>query len=85
MSNNAELKVTDNSNDWNNWIEDAISKKLIKHYEFEHFHDINEIGSGGFAKVYRANWKNFHKYYALKSFFNFNDSTVREIVHEVII
>ena len=64
------------------WIEDAISKKLIKHYEFEHFHDINEVGSGGFAKVYRAIWKNFHKYYALKSFFNFNDATIKEIVHK---
>ncbi|GBC25202.2 kinase-like domain-containing protein [Rhizophagus irregularis DAOM 181602=DAOM 197198] len=33
MSNKAEL--INNSNDWNKWIEEAISKKLIKHYEYE--------------------------------------------------
>ncbi len=82
MSNNA---VTVNSNDWNSWIEEAISKKLIKHYEFEQFYNFQEIGSGGFGKVSRANWKNSHKYYALKSFLNFNDATIKEIVHEVII
>src|SRR6266496_1786162 len=82
MSNNA---VTVNSNDWNSWIEEAISKKLIKYYEFEQFYNFQEIGSGGFGKVSRANWKNSHKYYALKSFLNFNDATIKEIVHEVII
>ncbi|CAB5346401.1 unnamed protein product [Rhizophagus irregularis] len=43
MSNNAEL--TKNSNEYN-WIEDAISKKLIKYYEFEQFCDLQEIGFG---------------------------------------
>ncbi|PKY53159.1 hypothetical protein RhiirA4_471212 [Rhizophagus irregularis] len=47
MSNNAE--PTKNSNECN-WIEDAISKKLIKYYEFDQFCNLQEIGFGGFGK-----------------------------------
>ncbi|CAB5336040.1 unnamed protein product [Rhizophagus irregularis] len=43
----------------------------------------NEIGSGGFGKVYRANWKNSLKRYAIKTFFNINDATVKAIVREI--
>ncbi|CAB4379639.1 unnamed protein product [Rhizophagus irregularis] len=75
----------DNSNEWINWIEEGLSKKLIKYYEFEQFYNLQEVGSGGFGKVQRANWKNSHKYYALKSFSTFNDTTIKEIVHEVVI
>ncbi|GBC21921.2 kinase-like domain-containing protein [Rhizophagus irregularis DAOM 181602=DAOM 197198] len=81
MSNSDEH--TSNSNDWNEWIEEAISKKHIKYYEYEKFYNIQEIGSGGFGKVYRANWKNSHKRYAIKSFFNINDAAVKAIVHEI--
>ena len=49
------MQTIDDSSEWANWIEDAISKKLIKYYEYEHFHNIEEIGSGGFGKIYRAN------------------------------
>ncbi|EXX57230.1 uncharacterized protein OCT59_023855 [Rhizophagus irregularis] len=68
MSNNAEL--VNNSNDWNKWIEEAISKKLIKYYEFDQFYNIQEIGFGGFGKVSRANWKNSHK-------LDFHDNVIR--------
>jgi len=85
MSNNTELKVTGNSNEWINWIEESIAKKIIKHYDYKHFNNIQEIGIGGFGKVYRAKWKSSHNYLALKSFFDFNSITVKEIVNEVII
>ncbi|RIA80646.1 hypothetical protein C1645_792131, partial [Glomus cerebriforme] len=52
------------SNEWINWIENAFFNKLIKYYEFENFYNIQEIGSGAFGKVHRANWKNSHKYFA---------------------
>jgi hypothetical protein len=81
MSNNA---VIGNSNEWINWIEESIEKKQIRYYDYNHFNNIQEIGSGSFGKVYRANWKNSHSYLALKSFFKFND-TAREIVNEVFI
>ncbi|RIA92698.1 kinase-like domain-containing protein, partial [Glomus cerebriforme] len=83
MSNNSEIKFINNSNEGINWIEEAISNKLIKHYIFENFYNITEIGSGGFGIVYRANWKNSYKCFALKSFINFNNATVKEIVHEI--
>ncbi|GBC20835.2 kinase-like domain-containing protein [Rhizophagus irregularis DAOM 181602=DAOM 197198] len=80
MSNNTEL--INNSNECN-WIEEAISKKLIKFYEFGQFYNIEEIGSGGFGKVYRADWKDSHKRCALKSFYNLNDATIKAIVREI--
>ena len=84
MSETTEFKVTENSNEWINWIEEAISKNHIKYYEYEYFHNFKEVGAGSFGKVYRVNWKNSHKYLALKSFFNFNNTMAKEIVHEVI-
>jgi hypothetical protein len=83
MFNNNELKVSGNSNEWTNWIEEGISKKYLKYYDYELFSNIQEIGSGGFGQVYRANLKNRHL--ALKSFYNLNKATAKEIVKEVII
>ncbi|RIA92700.1 kinase-like domain-containing protein [Glomus cerebriforme] len=83
MSNNAEFKVTKNLNEGINWIENAISNEFIKHYEFENFYNLTEIGSGGFGIVYRANLKNSYKCFALKSFINFDNGTVKEIIHEI--
>ncbi|EXX72462.1 hypothetical protein RirG_069140 [Rhizophagus irregularis DAOM 197198w] len=83
MSNDIEIKIIDNSNEWINWIEESITKKKIKYYDYKHFNHIQEIGFGSFGKVYRANWKNSHSYLTLKSFFDFNIIS-KEIVNEVI-
>ena len=80
----SEFKVSESSNEWTDWFKDATDKEYIKYYEYEHFSNISEIGSGNFGKVYRANWKNSNKYFALKSFFNLSNSTAKEIVNEVI-
>ena len=85
MFDNIDLKVIGNSNEWISWIEEAIAKKHIKYYDYNHFNNIQEIGSGGFGKVCRANWKSSLNYLALRSFFDFNNITVKEIVNEVII
>jgi len=70
---------------WNNWIEEAVSKKHIKHYEYKHFKNIHEIGIGGFGKVSCANWKNSHQYFALKSLnFAVNEVAIDELIREVI-
>ncbi|CAB4379603.1 unnamed protein product [Rhizophagus irregularis] len=74
-----------NIDEWINWIEEAINKRHIKYFEFENFKNIQEIGSGAFGKVFRANWKNFDNYLALKSFYNLNKITLKEIVHELIL
>src|SRR5215813_83989 len=72
-------------NKWSDWIEDAIYKEHIKHYEYKYFNNIQEIGTGGFGKVYRANWNNSHRYFALKSLLNIDEVAIKELVHEVII
>ncbi|GBB83538.1 hypothetical protein RclHR1_10230008 [Rhizophagus clarus] len=73
-------KIEISSNEWINWIEEAISKKYIKHYEYKDFHNI-EINNCEFGKVYRANWKDSKQYFSLKSF-NLDNATVKEIIHE---
>jgi hypothetical protein len=81
MSNNIKMQDT---NEWVNWIEEAINKKYFKFYEYNQFNNIQHIGTGGFGKVSRANWKNTGKQFALKSFFCLDNITVKEIVREVI-
>lgn len=90
MSNNTKFnvlaKVTENlDNKWINWIEEAIAKNYFKYYEFNHFNNLQEICLRSFGKVYRANWKSSHNYLALKTFLNFNNVTIKEIVKEVTI
>ncbi|GBB94301.1 hypothetical protein RclHR1_23290001 [Rhizophagus clarus] len=76
--------VTENSYDeCVNWIEDAITRKYFKYYEYNHFNNVEVVGSGSFGKVCRANWKNSHSYVALKSFFNLDDVAIKEIVNEL--
>ena len=82
MSDNIEIQDAENSNEWINWIEVAIAEEYLKYYEYENFSNIKEIGSGGFGKVFRANWKNSEQYLDLKSFKNLDN--VKEIVREVI-
>ncbi|UZO03576.1 uncharacterized protein OCT59_023980 [Rhizophagus irregularis] len=64
-------------------VEEAISKKIVKYYEYDNFNNIEEIGIGSFGRVFRANYKNSQHYLALKSFFNFNEFTLEKIVHEL--
>ncbi|PKK73448.1 kinase-like protein [Rhizophagus irregularis] len=68
---------------WDKWVEDAISKKYIKHYEYKHFINIQEIGTGSFGKVYRANWKNLEQCLALNSFLKLDNITAKELIHEL--
>ncbi|CAB5386234.1 unnamed protein product [Rhizophagus irregularis] len=72
MSNNIEI----NTNEWINWIKEAVNKDLLKYYDYKYFSDIQEIGSGRSGKVFRANWRNSN-YLALKC------ATVKDIVREL--
>jgi predicted Ser/Thr protein kinase len=71
------------TNDPNEWIEEAVSKKFFKYYDYKDFYDIQIIGKGGFGKVYRANWKNSEQYLALKTLSNLDNVSVKEVVKEV--
>ncbi|PKY54721.1 kinase-like protein, partial [Rhizophagus irregularis] len=78
-----EMQDTENTDEWVTWIEEAIVKGYFKSYEYKHFNNTQVIGSGAFGKVYRANWKDSDQFIALKSFFDLNNVTVKEIVHEL--
>jgi hypothetical protein len=69
-----------------NWIEDGISNKHIKYYDYNGFSNLKVIGSRSFGKVYRAHWKNFRTTLALKTFYGASmyADDVEEIVYEVI-
>ncbi|UZO03909.1 uncharacterized protein OCT59_024309 [Rhizophagus irregularis] len=77
------MQDIENKNEWINWIEEAIHKEHIKYYEYKEFNNFQEIGTGGFGKVYRANWKNLNKCFAVKSFFSLDNITVEEIIREL--
>ncbi|GBC32623.2 kinase-like domain-containing protein [Rhizophagus irregularis DAOM 181602=DAOM 197198] len=75
------MQNTINTNEWINYIEESISSEYFKLYEQKHFSNIQKVGTGRLGEVYRASWKN-SQYFALKSFFNLDDVTAKEIVHE---
>ncbi|CAB4436908.1 unnamed protein product [Rhizophagus irregularis] len=77
------MQNTENSNECINWIKEAISKEYFRLYEHKYFSNVQRIGTGGFGKVYRVNWKNSDQYLALKSFSNVDDVIAKEIVHEL--
>ncbi|CAB4438161.1 unnamed protein product [Rhizophagus irregularis] len=77
------MQGTENTNEWVNWIEEAVDKEHLKFYEYKEFNNIQPIGTGGFGNIYRANWKNSKKQFALKSFFSLNSFTMKEIVREL--
>ena len=68
----------------NDLIKEAVDKSHFKYYDYKNFRNIQEIGSGRFSKVFRANWKNSEQFLVLKYFFNFNKATAKEIEREVI-
>ncbi|CAB4388095.1 unnamed protein product [Rhizophagus irregularis] len=77
------MSGTKNINESTTWIEEAVDNKLIKFYEYKEFKNIEQIGAGGFGKVYRANWKDLEKPLAIKSFFVLDNVTMEEIVREL--
>ncbi|RGB41403.1 kinase-like domain-containing protein [Rhizophagus diaphanus] len=77
------MQNTENTNECINWIEEAISKEYFRLYEHKYFSNVQRIGTGGFGKVYRVNWKNSDQYLALKSFSNVDNVIAKEIVHEL--
>ncbi|GBB88066.1 hypothetical protein RclHR1_01460016 [Rhizophagus clarus] len=74
--------IFENKTETKDWIEYAIKKEYIKYHEYKYFSDIQEIGAGGFGKVYRVKWKNSEHYLALKVFKDPDNVSIREIVRE---
>jgi serine/threonine protein kinase len=72
---NNMLKNADN-------LEKLISERRIEYYEYSDFKNLRLIGKGAFGNVFRANWKDSTRYFALKSFNN-DKQTLKKIVEEV--
>jgi hypothetical protein len=70
-------------NKMNKLIEETISEGYIKFYDYKNFYNIEKIEKSNPREIYRANMKNSEKYFTLKSF-DFDDITIKEIIHEVI-
>ena len=71
----------EDSSTYTDWLEKSISGEHIAYYEYSDFANFQQIGSGSYGNVVRANWKN-DRFYALKSF-NKDKITLKEVVNEV--
>ncbi|CAG8585736.1 24987_t:CDS:2, partial [Racocetra persica] len=50
------------------WFEKAIKEKYIRNFKYNYFKDFEEIGSGGYGVVWKANY--LGEYVALKELRN---------------
>ncbi|EXX73153.1 uncharacterized protein OCT59_006967 [Rhizophagus irregularis] len=70
------------NNEWIQWIEDGIAGEYINYHDYNEFHDMERIGTGGFGEVYRANLESSNTVVALKSLTSGNNN-MKEIVNEI--
>ncbi|CAB5358218.1 unnamed protein product [Rhizophagus irregularis] len=79
------FKYVNNSYLQRGWTHDGLSYEDYLHVTFllTYYNNIQEIGLGKLGKVYRANWKNSHRCFTLKSLFDLNNITAKEIINEL--
>ncbi|CAG8662132.1 12163_t:CDS:1, partial [Funneliformis caledonium] len=61
------------------WLEKAISEDYIKNYDYAKFTNKEEINSGSYGNIFRANWNDSDTVMVLKSSYS---SDIKEIVNE---
>ncbi|UZO07138.1 uncharacterized protein OCT59_027436 [Rhizophagus irregularis] len=66
-----------------NWLEKSIADEYLNYYEYSEFKNLKPIGNGSFGSVVRANWKNAGNFFALKTFKNNCNTTLKELVNEI--
>ncbi|RGB37964.1 kinase-like domain-containing protein [Rhizophagus diaphanus] len=66
-----------------NWLEKSIADEYLNYYEYSEFKNLKPIGNGSFGSVIRANWKNSGNFFALKTFKNNCNTTLKELVNEI--
>jgi len=79
MSTTTEKQINDSNDDFD-WLEKAISENYIKYYDYTEFINKEEVSSGSYGNVSRANWRDSDTVMAIKYSYN---STIKEIVNEV--
>jgi hypothetical protein len=65
------------------WLEKSITNEYFNYYEYSEFKNLELIGSGSYGSVVRANWINAGNFFALKTFKNNDNTTLKELVNEV--
>ncbi|PKK59818.1 kinase-like protein, partial [Rhizophagus irregularis] len=66
-----------------NWLEKSIADEYFNYYEYSEFKNLEPIGSGSFGSVVRANWKNAGNFFVLKTFKNYDNAMLKELVNEI--
>ena len=75
-------KQTNDSNDYVDWVEKAVTENYIKYYDYSEFTNMKEINNGSVGSIFRATWKGTDTLLVIKSSYKL---TVKEIVNEVFI
>src|ERR1043165_4420344 len=75
-------KQANNSNDYVDWVEKAVTENYIKYYEYSEFTNMKMINNGSVGNVFRASWKGTDTLLVVKSS---HKLTIKEIVNEVFI
>ncbi|KAF0547190.1 kinase-like protein [Gigaspora margarita] len=70
------------------WLERAISDGHINYLEYNKFINPTEIGSGGFGKVFKYEWKDYELIVALKCLkfdtdLNLNEKIINDFINEL--
>ncbi|RGB34412.1 hypothetical protein C1646_760550 [Rhizophagus diaphanus] len=66
-----------------NWLEKSIADEYFNYYEYSEFKNLEPIGSGSFGSVVRAKWKNTGNFFVLKTFKNYDNAMLKELVNEI--
>ncbi|CAB4387578.1 unnamed protein product [Rhizophagus irregularis] len=80
-----ETKETDpkESNYYIDWLEKSIANEYLNYFEYSEFKNSELIGSGSHGSVFRANRKNAGNFFALKTFKNYDNTMLKELVNEI--
>uniref|UniRef100_U9U092 non-specific serine/threonine protein kinase n=1 Tax=Rhizophagus irregularis (strain DAOM 181602 / DAOM 197198 / MUCL 43194) TaxID=747089 RepID=U9U092_RHIID len=80
-----ETKETDpkEPNYYIKWLEKSIANEYLNYYEYSEFKNSELIGSGSHGSVFRANRKNAGNFFALKTFKNYDNTMLKELVNEI--
>jgi hypothetical protein len=75
--------ATDNdSNNYVDWIEKAVTENYIKYYNYAEFTNLKEINHGSVGNIFQASWKGTDTFLVVKSS---HKLSVKEIVNEVFL
>ena len=75
-------KQTNNFNDYDDWVEKAVTENYIKYYEYSEFTNMKVINHGSVGNIFRASWKGTDTLLVVKSS---HKLAIKEIVNEVLL